>query len=219
MKRFNWDKWLAVAVALLVLPADAHSQDVGVTTFGAGHKVVLHSRMKLSQQQKKAHRDFRAKAGYFGAVAFHKAGSIHFWVRNMHSLSTARQFAMGGCEELARQLNEDPKLCVLYASVIPRDLSPYEHGAMGLSETGLKALTGDYRKKQEPGRFGAFAISGMADWGYTSGRRNEADAVGSAIASCEAAADREISGWSNEVRGRINRYKLNTCKIIHVTRP
>ena len=66
---------------------------------------------------------------------------------------------------------------------------------------------------------GAFAISGMADWGSTAGRTSEADAVGSAIAACEASADHAIASYSNETRRRINQQGQTDCTVIHITRP
>ncbi|PCD77914.1 hypothetical protein [Pseudothioclava arenosa] len=209
---------LAVGLSA-VSGADAFAQDPSVQTFGAGHKFVLHSEMELSRVQSAALRRFRGKTGYFAAIAYHPVDTVDFWVWNIHSLETARRMAVGGCEAIAKDKNEDPKLCKLYASVIPKGLDPYEQKASGLSEAGLKELTGPYRRKQEAGRYGAFAISGMGDWGYTWNRRNKEDAIGSAIASCEAAADNAIAGWSVETRKKVNRAKLNTCKVIHVTIP
>ena len=209
-----------LGVALnLVIAAGVMAQEPSVQTFGAGHKTVLHSNMELSRVQKAAYRRFRAKTGYFAAIALHPVDGVDFWVWNVHSLENARRIAVGGCEEIAKDKNEDPKLCRLYASVIPKDLAPSDHKASGLSEAGLKELKGPYRRKQQPGRYGAFAISGMGDWGYTWNRRNKADAIGSAIASCEAAADNTIAGWSVGARKRVNRAKFNTCKVIHVTIP
>lgn len=219
MRKNAISKGFVFLIAALFCLSEAKAQSPDVQTFGTGNKVVLHSRMELSQSQKNAYLQFRRKAGYFGAIAFHKAGGSHFWIGDMHDLAVARQFAMGGCEQIATQHGEDPKLCVLYASKMPKDMDPHTNKASGLGEAGLKAFNGPYTKNQKPGRYGAFAISGMGETGFSWDYPGRAEAVDAAMSRCEAQANLTISGWAKDVRNRITRLRLNKCKLVHVTEP
>ncbi len=212
---------IASILSLLGIFADAKAEvsAVSVETFGKGNQRVLHSKYKLSRSQRDAYKLFRKKTGYFGAIGVHKEGEVYFWIGDMHDLETARLFGKRGCERTAEREGKDPSLCVLYASVMPKGMNPRTGKAAGLSEEAFDVFFDKYLKTQKPGRFGAFAISRISHWGYTSNRVNAAEAEGAAIASCEAVAARMISGWSNEVRRNISQLKLNKCRVIHTHWP
>ena len=190
-----------------------------LNTWGVGHKLVRHSSQKLSRKQRDALSAFRRNGGYFGAMAVHPNGEDLFWFKNMHGLNDARQFALGGCRQLAKTGGRDPDGCVLYASMIPRNMDPRTRDAEGIGERAYRVFAGRYPKAQTAGRYGAFAVSGIFDWAYSTNSPNEAEARGSATARCRAEAGRTIADWPNEIRAEIDRLGLDDCKVIHVSRP
>lgn len=140
----------------------------------------------------------------------------YVFFRGFHSLEAARAFALGGCERVAP---DHAGQCVLYASVLPRELPAATVQASGLGQRAYVAFTGKYRREQRPGRYGAFAISGMADYGYCWDQPNAPEAIGVALAECEAAAMKAIAGFSNEARASIAQHGYDKCRIVHITRP
>ena len=186
------------------------------TLYGMSTRVVRHSDAGLKPLQRMGYQEFSKDQRYFGAMAINLVEDNFVFVRGFHSLETARAFSLDGCR---RVMPDHADQCVLYASILPRRLPPRTSQASGLSQPGYVAFTGNYRANQIPGRYGAFAISGMADYGYCWNQPDEAEAIGLALAECEAAARQAIAAYSNEARASIAQRGLDKCRIVHVTRP
>lgn len=146
--------------------------------------------------------------------------NVHtFWTLNMHSLQTARQVAVWGCEEQVERVGVKSGSCSLYASVIPKSMDPHKSVASGLSERALKAFNGKYKNSQRKGRWGAFAISGLADFGFSFEYLNKSEAIGAALSYCEASASSKLPARSNKFREYIKSNRLHDCKVVHITGP
>ncbi len=197
----------------------ASAQGLEVQTFGIGEKTILHIKSKLSGQQNSKYRQWSRKDGYFGAFAVHSDNVHTFGTANMHGLQAARELAVWGCEEWAEQNGVKSGTCSLYASKIPKTMDPRTSDASGLSERSLKTFEGEYRKNQRKGLWGAFAITSLAEDGFAFRFSTKAEAIGAAIAKCEAAATSHLPSKSNKFRQYIKRNELHDCKIVHVTGP
>ncbi len=70
-----------------------------------------------------------------------------------------------------------------------------------------------------PGRFGAFAISGIAEHAFTLGYMSESEAVSRAIKYCEEFAAKTVATFEKEDQTAVRKEGFDKCEVVHVTRP
>lgn len=188
--------------------------------YGKGSKIVKHSTIQLDSGETEAFEWFIENPKYFGAIAVHKSGDLWASFRQFQSLEAARYFALLQCQEAAKNSGLDPKECTLYASAIPKTLSSSVHKAKGLPEKAQPFLL-VFESHQEPGHYGAFAISDPGGGGWSYGQKTEALAKKRALAECERnnKAFTTIHDINSRAYRRLIKEGWFDCFIIMVHRP
>lgn len=209
--------------ALLSAPASAQQ---GLNLFGPGAKLIYHSTAELRPLQKRGLRWLRGDMQYFGAMAIVPGSGVYAVYRGFHSWRIAVTIALFHCRMEALRAGEDPKACVWYASVVPRSLDVDKAVAKGvrglpygLGQNAYKAFVGDYERRQRPNTYGAFAISGFAQDGYSYGFSNAVDAADRAKAQCEASMAKALVPYPREIRDLFREKGLDRCWVVHIHKP
>lgn len=202
------------------------SAQTGPTLFGEGTQLVYHSHLKLESQQKQGLSWLRNDQQYFGAMAILPGTGIWASFRGFHSWDVAIQSALFECGLEALSEGQDPKECVLYASVLPRSLDAKAAASggsgklpSGLGQNAYSIFVGEYQSKQIPDTYGAFAISGLAQDAYSVGFSSEAAARDRAIAECEAFVAKVLVPYPKSIRDLMRENDLDRCWVVHVHRP
>lgn len=215
-----------VAFISYVVPAPADSPSLeaiaempAVQLFGDGAKVVIHSRFALKAELIREYISFIQGKNYFGAFSMHRERDTFFYFSGFHSLEIVNQIALEACKLYSEQRNHDTDKCVLYASLIPTSVESWEFNAKGMGYPSYTAFSGEYKNNQIPGRFGAFAISGMVEDGYSWGYTSKEEAVDEAVSVCEGWVARHLADASKSERDAIESEGLTNCRIVHITRP
>ena len=205
---------IAIFVPAICLPVSLPAE---VLTFGYEIKLVKYSTAELKPlQQEGLNWLNNSDHGYFGALSINLVEDTWAAVRGYNSFETARQFAQHGCKALSKNY---PDQCILYASVIPGSLDPLITSASGLGLPAFKVFNGEYSRNQIAGRFGAFAISGIAEHAFTLGYMSESEAVSRAIKYCEEFAAKTVATFEKEDQTAVRKEGFDKCEVVHVTRP
>lgn len=194
--------------------------------FGKGAQLVVHSQIQLEPPQRRGLSWLRYDMQYFGAMAIVPGTNVWSAFRGFHSWDNAISVAKVGCGLQAVSAGENPKACILYASVLPRSLDPTEAASRGygklpsgLGQNAYGAFVGDYQRRQKPNKFGAFAISGFAQDGYSYGLGSETAARDHAIGACEASLAKALIPYPRDLRDFLRHNNLDRCWVVHVHRP
>lgn len=179
----------------------------------------MHSDAGLKPKQWAALQDFRKGIHYNATFVIHLYADIFVSFDNFHSLENVEQFALVGCQLLSKMEMRDPEKCVLYASLALAPTGTATAIASRMGQRSFLGFSGEYTRTQKIGQYGAFAISGMAEDGYSWGYSSEEEAVDIAISYCEAEATRAIAGFSSAAREAIIEEGLVECSVVHVTHP
>ncbi|MDE3027930.1 MAG: hypothetical protein KGH84_05995 [Paracoccaceae bacterium] len=129
---------------------------------------------------------------YFGASYVNFAGDHIGFVRGYNSLPNAMKAAKALCVDVSVG---GPGTCVLYSLMVPSNFDGNIAGSIGLGQrVALQYQV--FLGKMRADRYGAFAISGMAGWGYATNRATAQDATAAAMAECESGTNRGLGGYS-----------------------
>ncbi|MEL7212576.1 MAG: hypothetical protein AAGK92_07940 [Pseudomonadota bacterium] len=159
-------------------------------------------------------RSRNGRGGYFGAFAFDRKSDNSFAVNNFHDFDVAKQAAVFGCSEVSEAAAPD---CVLYAVILPKEHANTVNSAFGLSGDAKQDFEKKYKAKQKQGRFGAFAISGAAEYGWAFDFAEESEARGRALAECQASVQNALAGLKNAGRNWAKSRSLDKCRIVDVS--
>ena len=204
---------ICASFAITTSPAWAEVQ-----TFGKSVKVVQHSNAKLQRGQKGLLRWLKSKSHkqYFGAMYFNPTEDEGYAVTQFHSLENAKAAAKAGCRIASKNNGEQ---CTLYATVVPKSFSPQTTKASGLGQRAYSFFVGKYRNKQKPGKYGAFAISGMAQFGYSYANDSKESATDTALSYCQASVASIMTTLGKEGRDLARKVGADKCTIVHIVHP
>ena len=214
-----------VAFITYVVPAESPRLEANVEVpeiqlFGDGTKVVIQSNIALKAGQfREFNNNFSQGKEYFGAFAVNRTRDTFFYFNGFHSLEVANQFAIMSCRNYSIERNHDPDKCVLYANLIPTSVKPSDISARGMGYPSYTAFVGEYKNNQIAGKFGAFAVSGMSEDGYSWGYASKEGAIDEAVSVCEGWAARHIAGNSKSDRDAIEGAGLTDCRVVHISGP
>ena len=197
---------MAMGLAGIVAPVSAE-----VLTFGNGSRLIKLSKAKLQPRQREEFVEFRDFPGYFGAFAFNTREDKGTFVRNYHSLETAKQAAMMGCKFNDKNKNGD---CALYALILPKGMKSNTQQAVGLGQRGLKAFNKVYLPKQKKGTFNAFAISGMSNWSWATDYSSRSKAKSVALKACKKGVSESLATFVSGARRAIRKRGWHKCRLI-----
>lgn len=199
---------LVVSAALTVLAPPIVAQ----TTYGSEATVRLHSTITLDRNERADFRQFQRDTYYFGAFAVNTVEDAWAWVDDYHDLQTAMQAALIGCRFWSTDANANA--CVLYASVVPAGFTGNQSVRGSVNMTGSEALNGPFREGAVSGTYGAFAVSGLGEWGYATEYPTAAQAADEALAQCNAALAATLADYGPEGRAEARQRRLDRCTII-----
>lgn len=205
----------AICASFVYCTAPAWSE---VQTFGKSVKIIQYSNAKLQRGQRGLLRWLKSKSHkqYFGAMYFDPTEDNAFAVTQYHSLQNAKIAAKAGCR-ISSKNNGDQ--CQLYATVVPKSFSPDITSASGLGMRANALYVGKYRNKQETGKYGAFAISGMAQFGYSWAYRSKEEAIDGALSQCQSTVAKYMTTLGKEGRDLARKSGVDKCSVVSVVQP
>lgn len=193
----------------LALPLVAEQPRV----YGPEHTYASVADVTLTREQRRHYNEFKNRKAYFGAFYAAAEGDGSFYTYSYHNLNTAKAVAKRGCEAYA----QGP--CTFYGVAVPEGVDPNETFASGLGAITAHDLQGVYRDMQTTTGYGAFAISGAGDHGYSHDWPNMAEARATALAYCEAEVAEEMTNIRIEDRRWARANGLTTCRVIDTYTP
>jgi hypothetical protein len=157
----------------------------------------------------------RASEGeaYFGALHIDRQSERYAYTRNYNSLEAAITVSKLACQADAG------RSCVLAMLVLPDALPAETRRASGFSVWTYYLYSWSYPRAQEAGRWGAFAVSGLASSGYSGRFPTEAGAKERALSTCNAAVEKELLEMGSAASIAVRKAGYTRCRIIHVTNP
>lgn len=211
MKLFTALPMAAIGLSLAFSAWPAWSD---VQTFGKSVKIVQYSNAKLQKNQRGLLRWIKSgsRKQYFGAMYFNPTEDNAFAVTQYHSLENAKTAAKAGCEITSK--NDDQ--CKLYVTVVPKSFSPATTRASGLGMGAYSLYVGKYRNKQEAGKYGAFAISGMANFGYSYAYDGKENATDTALTYCQSSVAKSMISLGKEGRDLVRKNGADKCVIVNI---
>ncbi len=201
---------LAAALTLCVGAGAAADQP---KVFGPKHTYATVEDVTLTRAQRSHYNQFRNRKAYFGAFYAAAEGDFSFYTYSYHNLNTAKAVAKRGCEAYV----QGP--CNFYGVAVPEGVDPNSTTVGGLGAITAHDFQGVYRDKQTSTGYGAFAISGAGDHGYSHGWPNMAEARATAIAYCELEVAEEMTNVRIKDRAWARANGLTTCRVIDTYTP
>jgi hypothetical protein len=201
--------FLALCAVLLGGPVASE-----VKIFGNAVALAKVPGIELSRKQQRHFNEFKAKKSYFGAFYAAPGTDYSFWTRNFHSLNSAKMGAKKGCE-----LGAKVAKCSLVAVLFPKGMDPNGNGLAGLGQRAGKEFASTYVKKQKKGKFGAFAINGASDHGFSYGWVSAAEANAAAIEFCNVGSAQALARLGIEGRKWARSNGLDKCRVIDTHSP
>ena len=215
MNKFNLLSIASICFSIMLTASPALSE---VQTFGKSVKVIQYSNAKLQRDQRGLLRWLKSKSHkqYFGAMYINPTEDKAFAVTQFHSLESAKIAAKAGCR-IESEHNGDQ--CTLYATVVPKSLSPQTTKASGLGLRAYSFFVGKYRSKQQSGKYGAFAISGMSNFGYSYQYDTKAEAIDTALSYCQSNVAKFMTSLNKEGRDLARKNGADKCSVVSVVHP
>lgn len=207
----NRHVFVTTLICSLMLTAPASSDP---KLFGNAVTMGIVADIKLTQEQQRTLKWYRSNKAYFGAFYVAPQTEHHFWTRNFHSLKNAKQAAKAGCEITSKGIP-----CILYAVQYPKGIDPNAPVAVGLGQETARDFLRKYPKRHKDGKYGAFAINGGADYGYSSGWDNAAEAKETALAYCAASSAKTMAALGIQGRKWVTSKGLDKCQVVDVHVP
>lgn len=189
------------------------------TVFPSGSSTRLHTQAELTREQTSAFRNFRRSGDFFGAMVVNTTSGHHYWTANHHTIQMALQHALIGCREFSRTDGANADTCVLYASIVATGIGGNTSPADGLGREASQEFRTGYAREQVPGRWGAFAVSGLSEYGYSFGWDTQSDAERSAISACQAEVASTMADFNTAGRSEARRLGVDKCRLVHVAVP
>ncbi len=199
--------------AILVL-ASLSSAQAEPRDFGNSVQIATVDGIKLSRVQRETFRSYRSKRAYFGAYYVVPGIDHGFWTRNFHNFDTAKAAAKKECEIVSNGGD-----CVLYALLYPKGIDPNAKGLRGLRHQAAKFLRGRYKREQQKGKYGAFALNKAYGFGYSFGATSSEEVRERAIAYCKVASTKALATLGIEARKWAKARGLDRCDIIDTHTP
>lgn len=184
------------------------------TVFGKRSDLFVASKEKLNPKSQKHYSKFKNGKSYFGAFYFSPQAGQSYFVKNFHDLRAAKLAAKNGCRLLSGKAN-----CILYAVSVPKGIDPNGKATKGLGHAAGSYFKGGFKKEQIAGKYGAFAISGGAEFGATWGWVSAKEARASAIAYCETDLAKQMAVFDIKTRNWFKSSGLAKCRVVHTTGP
>lgn len=157
----------------------------------------------------------RGNKQYFGAMYFNPFEDTAAFMTQFHSLESAKLAAKTSCQIVSKERADQ---CQLYATVVPKSFSPETTQASGLGMHAYSSYRGKYRSKQETGKYGAFAISGMSSFGYSFGYNSKEEAIDTALSYCQSDVARFMTRLGKDGRSFARKAGADKCTVVNVIR-
>lgn len=204
---------MAMALVLAAVPAGgavAQDRPGAVLDLGRGAELVIVTPLPLGPEEFAAVREFMGQSAYFGAIAVDPGpGDVFYWVTGYQSQALAMEVAYTGCKGFAAPGAD----CVLHARIDPAGYLPRLGRPVELGAPAGASWRGFYLGGQKPGRFAAFALSGMSS-GAAVDSDTVAEAESSALVECEEAAAGAMKALSAPARDAVRRGGQHLCRVV-----
>jgi hypothetical protein len=211
----------AFVVSSVAIIGSSQLASAEATLFTESSVMQLHSNEKLGPNESKLLRTLKSRPQrvYFGAVFVNSRGDWGVAINGYHNLQNAVTAAEIYCKIEARFENIDPEGCVLYATIVPKGFVGSRSPENGVSQRAEKSFQEEYIAGQRSNSFGAFAISGMSEWGYSHSRGSEAEAISAAVQYCQQQVAGTLSGFNDEARSYARKLGFDRCFAVDVAEP
>ena len=150
---------------------------------------------------------------YFGAIHVDRASARYAYARNWNSIDAAISVSAAVCAGSAG------RRCVLAAVVLPESMAPGTRTARGFSVQTLHQFRLRYGDVQQPGLWGAYAISPMASQGFSASEPSQDAARRAALQNCRARIGDELARLGPVGASAARRGGFDRCDVVHITQP
>lgn len=133
---------------------------------------------------------------------------------NFHIFNTAKAGARKYCETAS-----GGKRCTLYAVTYPQGMDPNATGLAGFSQSAAKDFKSRYKREQQMGKYGAYALNGAYGYGISFGWTSAAEARKAAISYCNADSAQALAPLGIEGRKWAIKRGLEKCRVVHAHTP
>ena len=204
---------LTFIVALfLITGPEANSEQLKLNA--PGRSVHTFNDIKLKGSLLKEFREFQKRAKFFSVFVVNVEEGQSGQARGYHRLDFAREDAMAIC----RYDSKNPSGCAELARIVPRDYIR-EELKNTTSQNAQSEFRGKYSRSQRKGTYGAFAINGLSEFGYSWLFLTKQEAVTSALLECEGAGVYAKARARRSTRESLNWDKRLACRVVHITTP
>jgi hypothetical protein len=179
---------------------------------GAGRFIPLAS-PGTSTELRRGFAQARQGEVYFGALHWDHDSERYAYARNWNSVEAAIAVSAAVCQ------GDAGKPCILAALVLPAALPAETRQARGFSVQTLNQFRLLYADVQEPGLWGAYAISPMAAQGFSAREMTEQDARLAALRHCQFRLDAELAEIGASGAAAAREAGFDTCEVVHITPP
>ncbi|MFY0618434.1 hypothetical protein [Shimia sp.] len=154
-------------------------------------------------------KQFKRKTEYFGSIYVNRSERLAGYYSNANSIVLADFYARAACHAQSK----NPKYCVLYARVLPKDFEPQSFGET-LSRTANKEFL-EYQRLQNNDRFGAFAVSDNGAVGYSWAEATRKVSEDQALKRCAKSARKILRNTPDHLLALVSSPGRQGCRLIH----
>lgn len=166
----------------------------------------------LKGDAKSSFRQFRRKAEYFGSIYVNRPERLAGSFSNVNSIELADYYARAACHAKSK----NPRHCVLYARVTPKNFTAPENGET-LSRDANSEFK-EYLRLQNGKRFGAFAVSDNGAVGYSWAEPSRDFAEKEALKRCAKSALKLMRDVPKLLKPVVAAPSRQGCRLIHLSR-
>ncbi len=208
MRRLGLLTFLCFCITLSANAQTAHS----VTPMSNRSTLEQVKDFSLKGDARSAFRKFRRKAKYFGSIYVNRPERLAGSFSNVNSSTLADYYARAYCQAQSR----NPKYCVLYARVVPRNYDPSDPG-ITLSREANKEFK-EYLRLQSNDRFGAFAASDNGAVGFSWAEASRDIAEREALKRCSKSTRKLMRDVPKMLRPLVALPSHHGCRLLHMSR-
>lgn len=187
-----------------------------IVTYGEGADIRKNSNIRLDPGEKDVLKWMSDGRPYFGAMYVNQEIDHAFAVINYHRYANAVRAAEAGCRTTSVSA---PDRCVLYATVTPKGFAGNSSNPDGIGRDAEIGFRDAFLKNQKKGQFGAFAVSGMSESGWSWGAPSRQVAVAAAMANCEAGVASTLATFNAKARAFLEQSGYAECRAVVVAGP